>query len=129
MPGGNQVWREDFGREMRRGLLSIPLLWILRENGAPMYGYEIIQTIAKTTGGWVPEAGTIYPLLRRLESKGLVKGEWSTIANVPRRRYYWTTSRGKEAEKRIVPEWKRHSSGFREFVQELLGGRSDARQL
>ncbi|MEM2889980.1 MAG: PadR family transcriptional regulator [Candidatus Hadarchaeum sp.] len=117
----DQRWRENIGREMKRGLLSVLLLWILRKNGEPMYGYEIIQTIAKNTKGqWIPKAGTIYPVLRRLESKGFVKSEWSSRTAGPSRRYYRITAAGKEAEEKILLEWKRHISGFREFVRELL---------
>lgn len=118
---GNQKWQENVGREMRRGLLSVLLLWILRKNGEPMYGYEIIQTIVKATKGqWIPKGGTIYPILRRLESKGFVKSEWSSRTAGPSRRYYRITEAGKRAEERILSEWRRHISGFREFVRELL---------
>ncbi|MBC7098959.1 helix-turn-helix transcriptional regulator [Candidatus Bipolaricaulota bacterium] len=119
----NQKWQDNIGREMRRGLLSLLLLWILRKNGEPMYGYEIIQTIAKCTKGhWVPKAGTIYPILRRLEGRGFVKGEWSSKTAGPSRRYYTITPAGKQAEQRILLEWRRHISGFRDFVRELLEG-------
>ena len=111
------------GKGMRRGLLSILLLWILKNKGSPMYGYEIIQTIDKTTGGkWVPKAGTIYPILRRLEAKGYVKSKWSSSESTgPDRRYYRITPEGKEAAKRVFMEWKKIMSGFREFLGDLLG--------
>jgi len=121
MINGNQKWRANLGREMRRGFLSVLLLWILKKRGEPMYGYEIIQTIAKTTQGqWVPKAGTIYPILRRLENKGFVKSEWSSKSAGPSRRYYRITPEGREAERRILLEWKRHMSGFRDFLHDLL---------
>lgn len=87
-----------------------------------MYGYEIIQTIDKTTKGrWVPKAGTIYPILRRLEGKGYVRSEWSSKSTGPSRRYYRITPEGKEAAKKIFTEWKKLMSGFREFLVDLLG--------
>ncbi|MGQ9788345.1 MAG: PadR family transcriptional regulator [Candidatus Hadarchaeaceae archaeon] len=117
----NQKWQKNVGREMRRGLSSVLLLWILRKNREPMYGYEIIRTIAKCTKGqWVPKPGTIYPILKRLESKGFVKGKWNSKTAGPRRRYYAITPAGKQAEKRILLEWRKHIGVFKEFVRELL---------
>ncbi len=113
----------NVGREMRRGFLSWWILWILKKSGARMYGYEIIQTIDKTTHGrWAPKAGTIYPILRRLEGKGYVRSEWSSSkATGPSRRYYKITPKGKLAIKRIFMEWKRLMGGFKGFLNELFG--------
>jgi len=122
MKEGNHKWQANVGKEMRRGMLSVLLLWILRKKGAPMYGYEIIQNIDRTTKGhWVPKAGTIYPILRRLESRGYVKSEWSSESTGPSRRYYKITPEGRDAEKVIFSEWKRRMSGFRDFLGDLLG--------
>ena len=122
MPRESDKLHENVHREMRRGFLSIWILWILKKRGS-MYGYEIIQTFGKKNEGrWAPKAGTIYPILRRLESKGYVKGEWSSTKAVgPSRRYYRITPEGKAAAKRIFLEWKRLMSGFGEFLGELLG--------
>ena len=122
MSKANSQWQANLGKEMRRGLLSVLLLWILRRKGAPMYGYEIIQTIETTTNGhWIPKPGTLYPILRRLEKRGYVKSEWSkTKATGPNRRYYRITPDGCDAAKMIFTEWKRHIGGFRDFLAELL---------
>ena len=123
MVSDNLKWQANVGKEMRRGLLSVLLLWILKKKGTPMYGYELIQTIDKTTKGhWVPKAGTIYPILRRLEGKGYVKSEWSSSKSTgPTRRYYRITPEGKEAAKRVFMEWKKIMSGFKAFLGDLLG--------
>jgi DNA-binding PadR family transcriptional regulator len=115
-------WHASVSREMRRGLLSVWVLWILSK-GKPMYGYEIIQNIrARTKGRWVLKAGTMYPILRRLESRGFVRSEWSRArAAGPSRRYYKITPQGKKASRRIFLEWKKLMSGFREFLSELFG--------
>jgi len=87
-----------------------------------MYGYEIIQTISRTTNRhWIPKAGTIYPILRRLEGRGYVKSEWSSSKTTGlSRRYYRITPEGREAERKIFLEWKKHMGGFREFLRDLL---------
>ena len=105
-------------------MLSVLLLWILKRKGTRMYGYEIIQTIEKTTQGhWAPKAGTIYPILRRLEGKGYVKSQWSSAkATGPSCRCYNITPEGRDAAKTVFAEWKSRMSGFRDFLVDLLGG-------
>jgi len=119
----NHKFQANVSREMRRGFLSVWILWILKKKGTTMYGYEIIQTFGKHTGGMAaPKAGTIYPILRRLESRGYVKSEWSSAEGAgPSRRYYRITPEGKTAARKIFLEWKRLMSGFGEFLGELMG--------
>jgi DNA-binding PadR family transcriptional regulator len=59
----------------------------------PRHGYEIIQDIqAKTEGAWSPAAGSIYPLLKKLVSEGLIEAE--TTGDVDERRIYRITPKG-----------------------------------
>jgi DNA-binding PadR family transcriptional regulator len=100
------------------------ILWTLKKEGGKMYGYEIMQSLKlKTSGMWAPKAGTIYPILRRLEKKGFVKSEWAASkASGPSRRYYRITLDGKKAAKTAFSEWKKLMVGFKEFIHELFGG-------
>lgn len=88
-----------------------------------MYGYEIIQALREKSGGrWAPKAGTIYPILRRLEMKGFVKSEWaSPKARGLSRRYYKITPSGINAAKIAFSEWRKLMAGFGEFLRELFG--------
>jgi|GEM_PF-1097607 len=130
MRNANHEWQANVSKAMRRGILSVLLLWILKRKGTPMYGYEIIQTIdERTKGTWAPKAGTIYPMLRRLEGKGYVKSEWGSGSAGPARRYYRITTEGKEATKALFAEWKKLMSGFRGFLSDLLGGNLNEQQL
>ena len=68
--------------ELRRGVLVLAVLSQLR---TAQYGYSLRQALA---GAGMPiEEGTLYPLLRRLESQGLLVSEWR-IEDGPPRRYY-----------------------------------------
>ena len=68
--------------ELRRGVLVLAVLSQLR---TAQYGYSLRQALA---GEGMPiEEGTLYPLLRRLESLGLLVSEWR-IEDGPPRRYY-----------------------------------------
>ena len=61
----------------------------------PRHGYEIIQDIqAKTEGAWNPGAGSIYPVLKKLVSEGLIKAE--TPGDVDDRHVYHITPKGAE---------------------------------
>jgi len=55
-----------------RGMLSFLMLWLLSKK--PMYGQEIAKEISKRRGT-KPNPGTIYPALRELEKRGLVKSK------------------------------------------------------
>ena len=112
-------WRAQLHREMRRGFLSMWVLWTLKKR--PMYGYEIIQALRKMTRGrWEPKAGTIYPILRRLEERGFVKSEWAKAGGLSRR-YYKITPEGKKAAESAFSEWRKMMTGFKEFLRELFG--------
>ena len=66
--------------ELRRGVLVLAVLSRLR---SPQYGYSLRQALAE--GGMPIEEGTLYPLLRRLESQGLLASEWNVEYAPPRR--------------------------------------------
>jgi len=58
------------------------------------------------TQGIRMEANTLYPLLRRLESQGLLESRWDTAENRPRK-YYTLSGRGRELHKQLRDEWRR----------------------
>ena len=59
--------------ELRRGTL---ILLVLNQLQKPMYGYNLVKELQDH--GIPMEANTLYPLMRRLESQGLLKSEWET---------------------------------------------------
>lgn len=61
---------QDYGCDMR-GMLSFQILWLLSKRN--MHGDELASEIAKRRGE-KPKAGTIYPALKELRIKGLIKG-------------------------------------------------------
>jgi len=68
--------------ELRRGVV---VLATLSQLGAPRHGYEPRQALADE--GSPSEEDTLYPLLRRLESRGVLSSEWRTDGGAPRRYY------------------------------------------
>ena len=65
--------------EFRRGTL---IMVVLAQLNKPMYGYSLVKELERK--GISIEGNTLYPLLRRLESQGLLKSEWETEATKPR---------------------------------------------
>lgn len=72
-----------------KGFLGFLILWVLSSKG-PMHGDALAEEIGKRKGGNKPAPGTIYPALRDLEKKGLVKPEKKGKTVV-----YSLTSKGK----------------------------------
>ena len=84
------------GELRRAGLLRLLVLHFCAEG--PCYGNQLMERIAELTGGLVAvNPNTMYPLLRALESEGLVAGEWEHPERRSRR-FYRVTEAG-EAER------------------------------
>ena len=86
--------------ELRRGTLTMAVLGCL---GKPHYGYALLQTMQEA--GVAIDANTLYPLLRRLESQGLLTSTWDTTESRPRK-YYTINETGKEALSILRSEWE-----------------------
>jgi DNA-binding PadR family transcriptional regulator len=86
--------------ELRRGVVVLAALSQLREF---RYGYELRQALAEH--GLPVEEGTLYPLLRRLESQGVLHSEWRTGKGQPRR-YYQLSPRGAQLYERLTTSWR-----------------------
>ena len=94
--------------ELRRGTIVLSVLSQLEQ---PKYGYSLVQILEEK--GVPVDAGTLYPLLRRLEKQGLLQSEWETAGPKPRI-YYLLTESGKLAYRKLSSLW-------RELVQNMDG--------
>ena len=98
--------------EFRRGTL---IMVVLAQLNKPMYGYSLVKELE---GKGIPiEGNTLYPLLRRLESQGLLKSEWETDAAKPRK-YYIITEDGKLVYKKIKTHWEKFSRSINALMEE-----------
>ena len=82
--------------ELRRGTVVLACLLALREPG---YGYGLLKTLE--TAGIASDGNTVYPLLRRLEERGLLVSEWNTEESRPRK-FYRTTDLGIELAQQLL---------------------------
>jgi PadR family transcriptional regulator, regulatory protein PadR len=86
----------------------------------PRYGFEIAQILG-TDGRLLLTEGTVYPLLARMRTAGLVTSEWRESKSGPPRRYYELTASGRRALAAFREEWIQ----FRRAVDVvLLGGKA-----
>jgi DNA-binding PadR family transcriptional regulator len=101
---------EQLAPELRRGSLVLAILARLKESH---YGYALRQALAEA--GLEIAEGTLYPLLRRLESQGLLTSEWFVEDNRPRR-YYRTSAEGRRALTAMSAEWRELVSGLERLL-------------
>jgi PadR family transcriptional regulator, regulatory protein PadR len=80
-------------RELMRGAGPVAVLQLLEKR--PMYGYELVEALARRTDGVLAMGqSTLYPLLYNLEAKTLIRGEWRESASGRQRKYYALTRKG-----------------------------------
>jgi len=104
----------SFIQEMRRGTIILCVLAKLRQSA---YGYNLIAELSDT--GIPIEANTLYPLLRRLESQGLLESTWNTTDGAKPRKYYATTDLGKAVLKELKQHWKASAQNMHTILEEI----------
>ena len=91
---------ENLRLELRRGCLVLAVLAALRTE---QYGYTLRKSLA--SDGLAIDENTLYPLLRRLESQGLLVSEWRE-EDKRNKRFYRLSPDGKAILKQLSAEWK-----------------------
>ena len=116
-----QEVHKKFQKELSAGTVSLALLSILAQSKEPLYGYQIGKLIGagdEKSKGVMINQGAIYPVLRSLESQGLLSSEREMSDSGPPRKYYQVTESGKET----LETWKGIWQDTKEFVDNVLGG-------
>ena len=90
---------EPFRQELRRGCLALAVLAELRSE---TYGYGLQQSLMRH--GLEVDRGTLYPLLRRLQSKGLLISEWREEGK-RKKRFYRLSLDGARILEQLRGEW------------------------
>lgn len=102
----------EYDRELLRGNTDSLLLYLISESGR-IHGYHLIKEIRQRSQGYFQfREGTVYPALHKLESDGLISGEWQEQPNGQQRRYYRITEKGKEALARRISMWFKFASAM-----------------
>jgi transcriptional regulator len=85
----------------------------------PLHGYAIAARLEQVSrGALVPNMGTLYPGLMRLEQRGLISATWDVTENNRSARYYEITAAGRRALASEKHEWDRMVAIMRELFGE-----------
>lgn len=106
---GSEVF-ENLRLELRRGCLILAVLVALR---AEQYGYTLRKMLAER--GMGIDEGTLYPLLRRLESQGLLTSQWRE-EDKRNKRFYRLSPDGKLILKQLLEEWRGIDASLKEIL-------------
>jgi len=104
-----------FEVELKRGTLTLAVLSQLQ---TPKYGYSLLQDLVDRNVDI--EAGTLYPLLRRLEKQGILPSDWDTAESRPRK-YYSLSPTGRQIFEKLCGNWR----SMTRHIDQLLGGEED----
>ena len=92
-------------REVKRGSTEMLILALVAER--PRHGYEIAKLIDRRSEGILQfQVASLYPLLYRLEKRGLIKGRWVEKEGQRRRRFYKLTAAGQKVLTEQRQTWK-----------------------
>jgi PadR family transcriptional regulator, regulatory protein PadR len=95
-----QATYENLRLELRRGSLILAVLAALRSE---QYGYTLRKMLEDN--GLAVDEGTLYPLLRRLETQGLLESQWRE-EDKRKKRFYRLAPAGTEIFARLMAEWQ-----------------------
>jgi DNA-binding PadR family transcriptional regulator len=98
-------------QEIRRGAIVLAALSTLKRRH---YGYALVQELQSKGIGVEP--GTLYPLLRRLESQELLISTWNTEDSRPRK-YYQLSPTGEVALKALTREWMELNNNITNIIE------------
>jgi PadR family transcriptional regulator, regulatory protein PadR len=108
--------QEKWEAQLRRGSLELAILavlWLGR-----LYGLEIMRRLESDSDLRLSE-GTIYPLLNRLRSAGLVETEWVESDSGHPRKYYSLTEEGRMRVQAMSRTWARFSASLNNLLQPM----------
>ena len=98
--------------ELRRGFLTVAVLAALRTE---QYGYTLRKLLVEH--GLAIDESTLYPLLRRLETQGLLVSEWREEAK-RNKRFYRLSPEGRPALDRLLTEWRAIGASLEGILEE-----------
>jgi len=101
---------ESLFLELRRGTI---ILSVLSQLDIPQYGYSLVILLEEK--GMPIDAGTLYPLLRRLEKQEILRSSWDTEGTKPRK-YYKLSQLGERVYKRLCSQWIELVRVMNEFI-------------
>jgi DNA-binding PadR family transcriptional regulator len=111
--------QDPLSGELRRREV-LPLLVLHLIAAGPSYGNQLMERIAGMTEGVLTvNPNTMYPLLRRLEARGLIEGQWEHPERRTRR-FYSLTDAGQEEYARLVDDVRPFLDSVARSIDEIV---------
>ena len=105
-----------FDRQWKKGSTELLVLSLIERRAR--HGYEIGKLIeARSRGALKCNVASLYPLLYRLEARGLIEGRWVERASQRRRRYYRLTSDGRRTLRLQQSAWEAFVEAMRRITE------------
>jgi len=105
-----------FSRELKKGSTELLILALIEAR--PRHGYELAKLIESRSGGRLRlRVGSLYPILCRLEDRGLIAGRWVEKPGERRRRFYRLTAGGRG----VLADQRTNWQDFVDAVNQILG--------
>lgn len=106
-------------REILRGSLELVVLSELLSE--PNYGYQILRSLHRHSDGRLDlKAGTLYPLLHKLEKQGSVRSWWENAGGRDRK-WYALTDKGRRRLQADAQTWADYAACVQRFLRPILG--------
>jgi len=107
---------ENLRLELRRGSVVLAVLAALRRE---QYGYTLRKTLSDH--GLEIDEGTLYPLLRRLETQGLLDSQWREEEK-RKKRFYILSAEGARVLEQLLAEWRSIDLSLEQILKEQTNG-------
>ena len=117
-PAARGKGTDPFSGEVRRQVLPLLVLHLISEG--PTYGNQLMERIAGMTQGVLSvNPNTMYPLLRKLEDKGLITGQWE-YPERRTRRFYALSAEGEAEYARLLEEVRPFLDSLARSIGEIV---------
>lgn len=108
--------RDDRAAQLRKGVLELAIMAMLHE--AETYGGQLVERLAQRPA-LAASPGTVYPLLSRLRSTGVVETTWRESPVGPPRKYYRLTNTGLAALAEMAISWRDLSAAMTAILKDV----------
>jgi PadR family transcriptional regulator, regulatory protein PadR len=113
---------ERWEQQIRKGALEMATLAALWSGR--LYGLEIIRRFEDSSQLALAE-GTIYPILSRLKSEGLLASEWVEAEAGHPRKYYWLTKAGRTRLQQMTETWTEFSRELGRLIKPAIAAQKE----
>ncbi|MCR4311389.1 MAG: PadR family transcriptional regulator [Candidatus Taylorbacteria bacterium] len=108
-----EIYNEETARtQMRKGVLDFIILLVISRG--PVYASDILGELKKHQ--MIVVEGTLYPLLSRLRTSGLLEYSWQESKSGPPRKYYALTKAGETFLEHLSENWKEFNASIKKLL-------------